>query len=242
MRSPIGPGPLVYAHRGDSAHAPDNTLEAFELAVSAGTDGIELDVRRSADGVLILAHDPVHPALGPLSKLAYDDIVRGDPRVTTLKEALDHIPREVFVNTEVKNHIGEPGFDRTRSIVADMIELIERHDDPARILISSFDPFALSKARRVNPDIARGLLVTGRTHLGAAIRWTRRAGHATVNLARTHLVEDPQHVVDRAADSGLGVVVWTVDDPDEMLRLFGAGVAAIVTNDPGVGRAAVSGC
>ncbi|MCL1598543.1 MAG: glycerophosphodiester phosphodiesterase, partial [Actinomycetia bacterium] len=55
-RTPLTPTPLVYAHRGDRSRAPDNTLEAYGLAVEAGADGIELDVRRTADGVLIMSH------------------------------------------------------------------------------------------------------------------------------------------------------------------------------------------
>lgn len=231
----------MYAHRGDSAHAPDNSLDAFARAVAAGADGIELDVRESADGILILAHDAEHPTLGALCDRAYADIEARDPNITTLRTALDQIPRSVYVNVEIKNHFGEPGFDRRRGIVAKTIAEIEAHDDPTRILISSFDPFAVSKARRVNPSILRGLLVTGRTHLGTALRWASRAGHVTVNLARSHLADAADDVVRRAAERDLGVVVWTVDDPDEMERLCRAGVAAVVTNDPSIGRRVVDG-
>ena len=57
-RTPLTPAPLVYAHRGDRSRAPDNTLMAFDVAVEAKADGIELDVRRTSDGVLVITHDP----------------------------------------------------------------------------------------------------------------------------------------------------------------------------------------
>ncbi|MCZ7532324.1 MAG: glycerophosphodiester phosphodiesterase [Acidimicrobiia bacterium] len=239
LRTPYGPGPLVYAHRGDSAHAHDNSIEAFTLAIEAGADGIETDVRRSSDGHLILSHDATHPTLGALSKCTLDEIRDMDDRIPTLREGLSVIPRTTFVNVEIKNHRMEPGFDAKRTIVDETIAELENYDDSSRILVSSFDPFAVGRARQIAPAVATGLLVTGHMLLGVATRWARRAGHKTVNLAASHLVEDPRGVVNMAEARGLGVVAWTIDDPNEIERLFRHGVIAIVTNDPGAGRAVV---
>lgn len=240
IRTPHGPGPLVYAHRGDSAHAIDNSIEAFTLAVAADADGIELDVRRSADGHLILSHDAIHPTLGPLSKRTLDEIRDTDKNIPTLREGLSVIPRSVFVNVEIKNHRMEPGFDAKRIIVDETVTELKNHDDASRILLSSFDPFAVGRVRQIAPAISTGLLVSERTLLGLATRWARRAGHKTVNLAASHLVRDACGVVDLAAARGLGVVAWTVDEPNEIERLFRCGVTAVVTNDPAVGRAVVA--
>ncbi len=232
MRSPLGPGPLVYAHRGDSAHAIDNSLDAFAKAVAAGADGIELDVRRSADGVLILSHDPSHPELGHLHESLAADIRAVAPEIPTLAEAIGAIPPNVFVNVEIKNHIGEPGFDRRRSIVDQTLDELAGITRLDRILLSSFDPFAVGRSRRHSPDVARGLLVTARTSLRIALAWARLARHNAVHLERSHLFDDAAEVVTRATSQGLAVVVWTVDDPAEIEHLFRSGVAAVVTNDP----------
>ncbi len=241
MASPIGPGPLVFAHRGASIAAPDNSLEAFTAAVAAGADGIELDVRRSADGVLVLAHDAHHPTIGNFAEATYAEIVSAEPGITTLEEALRTIPRRVFVNVEIKHHRGEPGYDRRRTIVDDTLRLIREIDEPERIVVSSFDPFALSRARRLAPDILRGLLVPDGVSLRTAVMWARRAHHDAVNLHHRFLAEDAPSVVARVQDNGLATVVWTVDDPQEIARLFRAGVDVVITNDPQTARRVVDG-
>lgn len=241
MRTPLGPPPLVYAHRGDSSRAVDNSIEALSLAVEAGTDGIEVDVRRSADNVLVLSHDPDHPAIGVISELTMEDIRAGAPEIPTLTEAMAVIPHSVFVNLEIKNTLTEPGFDRKRTIVSETLDQIEKIDSLDRILLSSFDPFAVAHAKRRYPAVARGLLVARRTKLWIGMRWAARAQHGAIHLAREHLIGEPDVVVKGAKSHGLAVAVWTVDDPEEMRRLFAAGVSIVITNDPGTGRMVVDG-
>ncbi len=237
MRTPLGPPPLVYAHRGDSLHAIDNSIEAFTLAVEAGTDGIELDIRRSSDGVLVISHDPHHDAIGVICETSMADIRAGAPEIPTLTEAMAAIPRDVFVNVEIKNTFSEPGFDRKRTIVSQTLAQIEQEDDLDRILVSSFDPFAVAHARKNYPSVARGLLIGRQTKLWMGMRWATRARHAAIHLPREHLVDNPAAVVANAAQSGLAVVVWTVNDPEEMRRMFEAGVSIVITDDPATGRA-----
>jgi glycerophosphoryl diester phosphodiesterase len=240
MRTPLGPPPLVYAHRGDSAHATDNSIEAFSLAVEAETDGIETDIRRSSDGVLMLCHNPTHPAVGVICEATFEQIRASAPEIPTLQEGLAAIPKHVFVNLEIKNTYTEPGFDRKRAIVSETLAQVERDDDLDRILISSFDPFAVAHSRKKYPSVARGLLVADRTRLLVGLRWAGRAQHGAIHLPRTQLLKDPVSVVENAARSGLAVGVWTVDDAEEMKRLFEAGVAIVFTNDPVTGRSVVN--
>lgn len=239
MGTPYGPGPLVYAHRGARAHAPDNSLEAFRIAVEAGADGIELDVRRSKDGRLILAHDAVHPTIGPLARATLEAIQAEDPRIVTLEQGMTAIPRSVFVNVEIKNHRMDPGFDRSRGIVDQTLEELVAYDDPDRILISSFDPLSTRRAKRVMPDIPTGQLVAGRTMMSPALRWAARHRLQAINIDQALVTSDPGDIVTAAAAHGLAVVVWTVDDPSIIKRLFSAGVAAVITNDPAIGRTVV---
>jgi glycerophosphoryl diester phosphodiesterase len=239
MGTPFGPGPLVYAHRGASAHAPDNSIQAFELAVEHGADGIELDVRRSLDGHLILAHDPAHPAIGPFAAATLEDIKSAVPEVATLKEGMASIPRSVYVNVEIKNHRMDPGFDRSRGIVDQALDELDEYDDISRILISSFDPLSTRRAKRVRPDVATGQLVTGRTLLTVALRWANRHRYQTVNVHHSLVEVDPERVVADARARDLAVAVWTVDEPSVMKTLFEAGVAAVMTNNPAVGRTVI---
>ena len=173
MTNPIGPSPLIYGHRGDSSRAPDNSLKAFTLAVEAGGDGIELAVRRTVDGVLILAHDPVHPTIGPLSHARFAKVRDEDPLIPTLEEGLAAIPRTVSVNVEIKNWKSESGFDRRRTIMDQTITKLKEIDDPSRILVSSFDPFAMIRAKRIAPSIARRQLIRTHTALSVWLCGTR---------------------------------------------------------------------
>lgn len=239
MVTPLGPGPLVYAHRGDSAHARDNSIDAFTRAAEAGADGIELDVRRTSDGVLILAHDASHTTLGPLAERTFNEVRDADAFIPTLAEGLASIPRSMFVNVEIKNLRGDPGFDPTRGIVDQTLAELEDRDDLGRILLSSFDPPSVRRAASVSPSVLRGLLVSDLAASWLALRWAKAAGHHAIHLPRGHLLKDASKVVRRATRAGLKVVVWTVDDPDEIASLFRAGVAAVVTNDPATGRSVV---
>jgi glycerophosphoryl diester phosphodiesterase len=235
MITPLGPGPLIYGHRGDSSRAPDNSLEAFALAAEAGGDGVELDVRRTLDGVLILAHDSIHPSIGPLAEAAFAKVRDEDPSIPTLEEGLAAIPPNMAVNVEIKNWKTESGFDRRRTIVDQTIDKLREVDEPSRILISSFDPFAMIRAKRVDRSFARGQLVWTNTKLSVGLWWTRAFKHQSVNLPAVYMEDDPEAVVRRANKFGLAVMVYVVDDPDTMRRLFAAGVDMIVTNDVAMG-------
>src|SRR3954463_6798600 len=93
--------PLVLAHRGASAQAPANTLEAFVLARTLGADGVELDVRKSADGVLVVHHDPDLRDAGPIVQMTLSELRAVQPDLATLEEAFDACAG-LLVNAEVK--------------------------------------------------------------------------------------------------------------------------------------------
>jgi len=93
-RNPLGPAPLVYAHRGDRSRAPDNTLEAYLLAVEAGADGIELDVRRTRDGELIMSHDDRYPGFPPFVEMTLAEVRDALPQVPTFIETLAAVVAE----------------------------------------------------------------------------------------------------------------------------------------------------
>lgn len=124
---------LIFAHRGAWDPAPQNSLEAFERAIALGVDMIELDVRRTRDGVLVVQHDPID----------------GEPTGPTLAEVLDLARHRIGVDVEVK----EPGY------VPQVVTML----DPARHLLTSFHDEVVAEAKQCAPALRTGLLIAGNT-------------------------------------------------------------------------------
>ena len=240
-RTPLTPVPLVYAHRGDRSRAADNTLEAFDLAVEAGSDGIELDVRRTADGVLVITHDPRVGSLPPVAEMTFADLRKAAPAVPTLSETLAHVPRTVFLNVEIKNAAHEPGFDPDRSVVDETIAVIERLDDLDRVLMSSFDPVAVERTRSVAPGVLTGLLVTGTMSIDDGIDLARGVDADALHPPMTMLNGTEHEAMRVAHSSGMAVVVWNANLADEVRRVTAAGVDVIITDDPTMARRELRG-
>ena len=237
QRTPAGPGdsrPLVYGHRGAAIHAPENTAAAFALAIEQGADGVELDVRLTRDDELIIHHDNhAEGAPGPFIDHDWREIRAALPDVPTLDEAWDAVGSDAFVNIEIKNVRPRAGLNRGRKVADHVIRWLERTPDALdRVIVSSFDPWSTRRVRRQAPGVRTGQLFTDLAPPGWAIKWAARDRHETINLPRKRLLADAEAVVARAAATGLGVFVWTVDEPGEASMLAAAGVAAIITNDP----------
>ena len=237
--SPLGPGPLVYAHRGDRSRAADNTIEAYTLAVEAGTDGIELDVRRTSDGVLIVSHDESYPGTGTLSSLEFDAVRELAPKVPTLREAMNSIPGSVFVNVEIKNFPHEDGFDEGRTIVDETIRELRSYDDPKRILMSSFDPVSMQRVGDVAPDLLRGQLVLASAPLNDGVATAKEFRMDAINPNIIHVATDTASIMEAFAEANLRVVVWGVNSPEDVALMAAAGVDAIITDDPGMARTVI---
>lgn len=126
---------LVVAHRGASAIAPENSLEAFEAAIAVGADMVEFDVRRTSDGVLVVVHDPL-----PL--LRYDEL---DPRPPRLEEVVAVCAGRIALDVELK----ESGVER------DVLEIV----DHASFVVTSFLPDVVATTKRRRPDVRVGLLL-----------------------------------------------------------------------------------
>jgi glycerophosphoryl diester phosphodiesterase len=235
-KSPLGPGPLVYAHRGDRSHAEDNTLEAYSLAVEAGADGIELDVRRTRDGVLILSHDDRHEGLDTFPSLDFSLLREVAPQVPTLREAMEVIPRNIFVNVEIKNFPHEAGFDTERRIVDETISELRYYDDPERILLSSFDPVSMQRAGQVGPEFLRGLLVLAPVQFEVGLATAQGLSVDAIHPAFSHMQNDAAGVMDEIREAGLAAVLWSVNTPEEVASMAQAGVDVVITDDPGMAQ------
>jgi glycerophosphoryl diester phosphodiesterase len=220
----------VIGHRGWPARFPDNTLAGF-LAVSATVDAVELDLRRSADGRLVLAHDP---ELGgrvvadtPFAVLADLDLGEGH-RPALLDEVLAAIP-EISAHIEVKNFPYQPGFEPDHRLALEAAERSRPGDT-----VTSFNPATVAVVRRSFPDVRTGLVVQLGDDLEAAVAVCHAQGHAV-------LAPLQQMITAPVGRFDLEVCVWTVDDPARARELAEMGVSGIITDDAPRLAAAIAG-
>ena len=222
----------VIAHRGASRAEPENTVAAFRRAASMGADMVELDVRRSADGFLVVHHDPHLRDGESVAATAAADL---PTTVPTLQEALAACDGMV-VNIEIKNDPAETGFEADRRLSDDVVALVVERDVVDRVLVSSFDLASLERVKECGPPtIATAWLVV--TSPADVVEVLLAGGHDA--LHPWWLAVDPG-LVERCHAADIAVNVWTCDDPDAMVRLAEMGVDGICTNAPDVAAGAVA--
>ena len=233
--------PIVIAHRGDVAFAPENTLPAFQLAADKGVDGIEFDVKLSADGEVIVIHNQTvdlttngsgnvaRMPLAALRKLDANVQFRGkfhDVTIPTLDEVFETFGRRLYMNVELKNY-NTPADD----LVARVAKLVRRHGLQDRVLFSSFLHFELSRARKLLPEVPCGQL-TMRGWMGW---WGRTFGwHGGMDALNPFHTDVNASLVDRVHAAGKRIYVWTVYAEDDIKRMISLGVDGIITDDPGL--------
>ena len=224
--------PLVIAHRGASADQPENTLEAFTEARIQGADWVELDVRRSADGVLVVHHDALLDDGRLIRETVTDDMPGSVPSLAEAFEACEGMG----VNVEIKHLPGEPDFAEVDLVCAAVTGLVVAHRPVGQLLVSSFDISAVDRILAVDPTLPTGWLVVERHATTQILDRVEAHGHGTIN-PWDELVD--RSLVDDAHRRGLKVVVWTVDDGDRIVELASWGVDGIVTNQVAIARQAV---
>lgn len=245
----------VHGHRGARAVLPENTLPAFEYAIEAGVDYLELDLAVTKDNVLVVSHDPVLPksiCRGPedatrvIREMTLEQLRRWDcgsmrnpefprqqtapgARVPTLDEVLTLASRGTFgFNIETKIRPDQPQYTPAPEVFARLlVDSIRRHKLEGRVIIQSFDFRALHAVRELAPEIPRAALYSGPPV--DLVELTRRAG-ATILSPHYRLVTP--EVVKRAHAAGFPVVPWTANEAEQWERLADAGVDAIITDDP----------
>lgn len=228
--------PRILAHRGANRVAPENTIEAFQAARALGADGVELDVHRSADGILVVHHDAEVPGLGVLAERSFEEIRAAQPALSTLEEALDACA-EILVNIEVKNLPGDPDHDPDEGAVYALVELLDARSRRDDVLVSSFNLQSIDRVRELDPSIETAFLtMVGFDPLDALSIVHDRGHHGLHPDVRSIVGATATAVVERARALGVMINVWTVDDEAEMRRLDAAGVDGIVTNVPDVAR------
>ena len=218
----------VIGHRGASRAERENTLAAFERAVEFGADGVELDVRLSADGALAVHHDERGEGGRAIAETPAAEL---PPHVPLLDAALDACG-DLHVNVEIKNDRRSRTYDREMRTV-DLVARELRGRTAGDFSISSFDLATVDAAREVVPEVPTAFLFD-RGDPTALLRTAVRHGHPWVHP--DDLLVD-EVLMAQAADLGLVVNVWTVDDPVRMLELADLGVDGLITNVPDIARA-----
>lgn len=222
---------LVVGHRGAAALAPENTLESFARALRDGADALELDVHRTADGHVVVLHDPrldrTTTGAGPVAAATLASLrglpVRGDAsaRVPTLDALLETCAGVPMLIDAKSADVGAP-----------LRRVLERHGAEHLAVVGSFharhlDAFAGSRiATLATREEGVRLLLLGRVRSPryAALAVPQRLGRVPLPMRR---------LAAAARRAGRALHVWTVDDPADAAALWAAGVCGVVTNDPG---------
>jgi glycerophosphoryl diester phosphodiesterase len=243
--------PVVFAHRGGSALAPENTMVAFQSGLALGADGLELDVHLSRDGVVVVHHDLDRTTnlTGPIASHTVDELARADAGYFFRRTSEDSFPfrgrginiptlaavlatfRDAPIIVEMK--VNRP------ELAEAVVNTVRRARAVERVSVGSFGWTVLREARRLEPALATS---AAREEVRWALyrswcRWpVKRVSYRGYQVpewsGRTHVVS-PRFVRDAHA-AGLGVQVWTVDTPEDASRLLEWGVDALITDRPDV--------
>jgi glycerophosphoryl diester phosphodiesterase len=223
---------VIWAHRGASGEAPENTLSAFRLAEQAGADGLELDVRLTADGVPMVLHDDTldrtTDVQGMLSAYSRQELLNVDagswfaPQFTgegvpALEQVLQWADERLYINIEIKEYAAGMA-----------VRELLHHFPRCRVLISSFDHRLLQALRENAPEIPVGFL--------SETRWWHRqlCAAASCGAESFHPRQDlvtPEQIAQCHA-VGLKVYPWVVDDTGRFEALLRMGVDGVFTNYP----------
>jgi len=234
------PRPILLAHRGDLAHAPENTLPAFQQAIQKGADGVELDAKLTADGHVVVIHDSTvdrtTDGTGRVASLTLESIRTLDAgkwfdekfsgtKVPLLEEVFETVGRDKIINVELKNLLTPRD-----GLVVKICELIKRHNNHNQILFSSFYPSNLKAAAQIMPEVPRGLLAMP----GLLGLWARSFGFMFGDYQALHpyISNTTREQIQRAHRLKRRVHVWTVNTPDDLHRLKDWGVDGVITDDP----------
>ncbi len=230
---------LVVGHRGASYDAPENTLAAFSLAVEMGADGIELDVHRTADGVLVVHHDAELPGIGRVMDHRFEELRAIHPDVPTLNEVFDVCGAMPLINVEMKCCSWDSDADPQRIVAHGVAELVVLRGAIDNVVVSSFDIAMLNDLREIDASITTGWLIHGHDP-AAAVGIAREHGHDYLHPDWGNLKANLDTTMRVAREYDVRINTWTVDDPAVMQDFANAGVHAVITNRPDIARKALT--
>jgi glycerophosphoryl diester phosphodiesterase len=213
----------IFGHRGCTEGFLENTLEAFVEARRVGADGVEFDVRRSADGALVVHHDAAVPGVG----LVHETPVAQLPGHVPLLSMAIAACEGMAINVEIKNWPGDPGYDPTGALArAVAAELVEQNRLEG-VIVSSFDAPTIEAVRAAEPALAIGWLLGRLADLDHALDRALDRRYQAIHPQFSRVGPD---FVAQCHDVGLQVNVWTPNQDAELAAMFDAGVDTIITD------------
>lgn len=241
------PRPTIFAHRGSSAHAPENTIAAFRLAIEHGADAIELDAKLAADGHVVVIHDQTvdrtTPAQGRVSEMTTYELSRLDAGshfdcaysgegIPTLEDVFYTVGKKILINIELTNY-SSPMDDLPQKAA----QLVQQGHLQNHVLFSSFNPIALFRIRKILPEVPIGLLALH----GRSGWWARAWIGELLNYQSLHPEFNDVHakLVQRVHKKKKRLHVYTVNQPDDIQKLLFMQVDGIFTDDPLLARRCV---
>jgi glycerophosphoryl diester phosphodiesterase len=251
--------PLIIAHRGASAVAPENTLAAFERAIRDGAEGIEFDVRLARDGVAVVIHDATLERTGlvpgKVAELSSEELQKTDvgtwfgrqqrnsPHDVSNDFSNERIPslRQVFdlySNNDGLLYLEMKGETRDGAgLVTAVVRTIRDYSLLERVIVECFDLSLIRAVKAIDPAIRTAALFEPK--LSRPVSFVRRKlaelakAHGAEEIALHYTLASPR-AIENAKRLGLGVVVWTVDNPEWLSKARSLGVVALITNNPAV--------
>jgi glycerophosphoryl diester phosphodiesterase len=244
----------VHGHRGARAMRPENTIPAFEYAISVGVDALELDMAITKDNVIVVSHDPYLEApvcTGPRAKVAIHSLTLAEvrqwdcgavrnpgfptqqtvpgTRMPTLEEVFNLAPKGKFLfNIETKITPQTPDLAPTpEEFVKLVLEMVRKHHLESRVILQSFDFRTLHEMKKAAPEIRLSALVGGPDLDFVAIG--KESGATVISPLYTYVTREQ---INAAHAAGLEVLPWTPNKPEEWDRLVAAGADGIITDNP----------
>ena len=230
----------IFAHRGASKQAPENTLAAFRKAGEEHTDFVELDVQESSDGVVLVNHDedlmklarsPLKIWQTPAAEIQAVDIgsstspAFSDQRVPTLAAALEACRGVSEVDIELKD------YGHNQQLEERVVALVEAAGMQDRIVTMSLNPKMVARMKELRPQWTSGVLITKSIGNPRALPGDFLAVQKALATRR---------FIRQVHSTGRPVFAWTVDDPQTMLHFVGLGIDGLITNEPAVAREALA--
>jgi glycerophosphoryl diester phosphodiesterase len=236
--------PAIFAHRGASAYAPENTLTAFKLAIEQGSDGIELDAKLTSDGHVVVIHDGsvdrTTDGSGAIKSLTLEQLKQLDAgsklpplhkseKIPTLAEVFEEVGRQILINVELTNY-SSPIDDLPDRVAA----LVKEYNLQDSIFLSSFNIIALLRARNLLPETPLGLLTfAGLAGLTVKSRLLHFSLLFAINPSYTDVTKN---LVITAHQQNFKVFTYTVNRSEDMRQVIEAGVDGFFTDDPVLAR------
>ena len=233
----------VWAHRGASGYAPENTLDAFRIAAEMGADGIELDVQMTKDGELVVIHDEtidrVSDGRGYVKDYTYAELKQFNfnkthpefekEQLPTLEQVYLLIkPTNLIVNVEIKTGVVDYPEIEDR-----VLALTERCKMSGRVIYSSFYHESIRKLKRLSPSARTGMLYSD--GMIDAVSYACGTVKADALHPADYNVWQPGFL-EQCKKKKCAVHVWTVNDEQQIRRLCEAGVDAVITNYPDLAK------